>query len=53
MALLDAHSNPIATPNPGPAPAAAAQLINVNQLRTAFGNPKADIPFILLRLCFE
>ena len=44
MALLDAHGNPIAAPNPGPAPAAAAQLIDVNQLKTAFGNPKADIP---------
>ena len=41
MALLDAHGNPIAAPNPGPAP---AQLIDVNQLKTAFGNPKADIP---------
>ena len=46
MALLDAHGNPIAAHNPGPAPAAAAQaqLIDVNQLKTAFGNPKADIP---------
>ena len=46
MALLDAHGNPIATPNPGPAPAAAAHFINVNQLKTAFSNPKADIPII-------
>ena len=44
MALLDAHGNPIAAPNPGPAPAAAAQLIDVNQLKTGLGNPKADIP---------
>ena len=44
MALLGPHGNPIAAPNPGPAPAAVAQLIDVNQLKTAFGNPKADIP---------
>ena len=44
MAFLDAHGNSIAAPKPGPAPAAAAQLIDVNQLKTAFGNPKADMP---------
>ena len=45
MALVGADGNPIAAPNPGPAPAAAAQpLIDVNQLRTAFGTPRADIP---------
>ena len=44
MAFLDAHGNSIAAPKPGPAPAAAAQLIDVNQLKTAFGNPKGDIP---------
>ena len=44
MALVGADGNPIAAPKPWPAPAAAAQLIDVNQLKTAFGNPKADIP---------
>ena len=45
MALVDAHGNLIAPLAPGLAPAAAAQpLIDMNQLRTAFGNPKADIP---------
>ena len=45
MALVGADGNPIAAPNPGPAPPAAAQpLIDVNQLRTAFGTPRADIP---------
>ena len=43
MALLDAHGNPIAAPNPGPALAAAAKLNDVNKLRKAFGNPKAAI----------
>ena len=45
MALVDTHRSPIATPAPTPAlPAATGQpLINVNQLRTAFSNPKADI----------
>ena len=47
MALLDAHGNPIiATPIPVPAQAAAVgqPLIDINQLRMAFSNPKADIP---------
>ena len=35
MALVGADGNPVAAP---------AQLIDVNQLKTAFGNPKADIP---------
>ena len=48
MALVDAHHNQIATPAtvPGLPPAAGQPLINVNQLRTAFSNPKADIPLI-------
>ena len=44
MALVGADGNPIVGPNPAPAPAAAAQLIDANQLKTAFSNPKADIP---------
>ena len=45
MALIDAHGNPFAAPNPGPAPLTAAQpLINVYQLGTAIGTPRADIP---------
>ena len=46
MAPVDAYGNPIAAPPPVPAQAAAAgqPLINVIQLRTAFGNLKADIP---------
>ena len=46
MAFLEAHGNPIvATPIPVPAqaPAAGQPLIDVNQLRTAFSNQKADI----------
>ena len=37
MALVGADGNAIVGPNPAPAPAAAAQLIDVNQLKTAFG----------------
>ena len=47
MTHLDAHGKPIVAPAQAPAPAQAATgqpLIDVNQLRTAFSNPKADIP---------
>ena len=47
MAHLDANGNPIiAAPPQAPAPVhmAGQPLIDVNVLRTAFSNPKADIP---------
>ena len=46
MAHLDAHGNPIiATPPAAPAQTVAAQpLFDVNELKTVFSNPKADIP---------
>ena len=46
MALNDIHGNTIATPPLAPAAASPAgqPLIDVNQLKTAFHNPKADIP---------
>ena len=48
MAHLNAQGNPIvATPlqAPAQAPAASGQpLIDINELRTAFSNPKAAIP---------
>ena len=50
MALLDTHGNPIIAalmPVPAQAAAAGQPLIDVNQLRTAFSNPKADIPLFL------
>ena len=46
MAHLDAHCNPIvATLQQAPAPAQAAgqPFIDMNELKTAFSNPKADI----------
>ena len=46
MTLVNTHGNLNAAPPPVPAQAAAAgqPLIDVNQERMAFGNPKADIP---------
>ena len=46
MALVDEHGNPVAAPAPVPAHAATAgqPLIDVNQLRTAFGNPELTFP---------
>ena len=47
MVLLDAHSNPIiVAPIPVSAQTTAAgqPLIDVNQIRMAFSNPKANIP---------
>ena len=52
IALVNAHGNPIAAPNPGPAPTAAAQLIDVNQLKTAIQKPTSqsstEIPLCIM-----
>ena len=55
MALVDAHGNPIAAqPLPVPVPqAAAGQLIDVNQLRTTCGNPKAEFPLFYGNSVFD
>ena len=47
MALLDTHGHPIIDVTvhlPTQAAVAGQPLINVNQLKMAFSNPKADIP---------